>query len=917
MTRTSDAPTVSERVFAALVSLFPRTFRDRFGRDMRDLFRDQLYAARSRSGIAGVAHLWLAVIPSLVAAATLEHRDAIRDERAARRARRAQSTDDLPYTTRRDTVLETLMSDLRFAGRMLRKSPVFAVVAIVVISLGSGAVTTIFSAMNAVVLRPLPGTTGGSRLILFERRSPDFSEGASASYAFYSHLRDRARTLDGAAAWSKVSLSVAASGEGNAVYGNIVSGNYFSVLGVRPALGRFFAPDEDRTPLTHPVVVVSHSFWESRLGADSTAIGRTVGVNGHEYTLIGVAPPGFRGVFTPLKTDAWVPLMMQAQLRPGRDLTDASWLWMFGRVANGSTRVDAQRELGALTAAWANEAGESAGNRRYTAIRVTDLTGLPDDARKAFLGFTALLLGAAGLVLLIASVNVASMLSARAIARRREMALRTALGAGRGRLVRQLLTESLLLFLFGAGGGIVLARVATSALERIPVPGDASLSLELSPDPRVFAFAIMISLATGIAFGLAPALQGAAKDITARLRNDSAASSARRSFGTNALIVGQLALSLVILVAAGLFMRALDQGSRVDPGLDAGGVATTRLSTESWGYDDTKGRAFYQSLREQVAALPGVTAVAYTDVLPLTMSTSGAMIQVRGAPSGPDDQSGRVRVQVSHVDPGYFEVVRIPLVRGRSFASSDDERAPKVAIVNETLVRQLWPDGPALGRTFRFQDDQVTIVGVARDSKYGSLTERTPAYVYTPVAQHWRPDLTLLVRISGDPVTIAPSLRDIVRAIDPAVPRPHVRTLQEETSIVLFPQRIAAIVTGVLGGVGLLLAAVGLYGSIAYSVSRRTREIGVRVALGAQRTDVLRMVVREGMRLASVGVVVGIVLAAAATRLIAGFLFSVSPVDGTTFAGMSLLFIAVALLASYLPARRAAATDPLTALRSD
>ena len=917
MTRTSEASTISERVFAALVRLFPRTFRNRFGRDMRDLFRDQLYAARSRSGTAGVARLWLAVIPSLVAAAILEHRDAIRDERTARRARRAQSTNDLPYTTRRDTVLETLMSDLRFAGRMLRKSPVFAVVAIVVISLGSGAVTTIFSAMNAVVLRPLPGTTGGSRLILFERRSPDFREGASASYAFYSHLRDRARTLDGAAAWSKVSLSIAASGEGNAVYGNIVSGNYFAVLGVRPALGRFFAPDEDRTPLTHPVVVVSHSFWESRLGADSTAIGRTVGVNGHQYTLIGVAPPGFRGVFTPLKTDAWVPLMMQAQVRPGRDLTDAPWLWMFGRVANGSTRVDAQRELGALTAAWAKEAGESAGNRQYTAIRITDLTGLPDDARKAFLGFTALLLGAAGLVLLIASVNVASMLSARAIARRREMALRTALGAGRGRLVRQLLTESLLLFLFGAVGGIVVARVATSALERIPVPGDASLSLELSPDPRVFVFAIMISLATGIVFGLAPALQGAGKDIATRLRNDSAASSARRSFGANALIVGQLALSLVILVAAGLFMRALDQGARVDPGFDVGGVATTRLSTESWGYDDTRGRAFYRSLREQVAALPGVTAVAYTDILPLTMSTSGATIQVGSAPSGPDDQSGRVRVQVSHVDPGYFEVVRIPLVRGRPFASSDDDRAPKVAIVNETLVRQLWPDGSALGRTFRFQGDQVTIVGVARDSKYGSLTERTPAYVYTPVAQRWRPDLTLLVRTSGDPVTMAPLLRDVVRAIDPAVPRPHVRPLQDETSIVLFPQRIAAIVTGVLGGVGLLLAAVGLYGSIAYSVSRRTREIGVRVALGAQRTDVLGMVVREGMRLASVGVVVGIVLAAAATRLIAGFLFSVSPVDGTTFAGMSLLFIAVALLASYLPARRAAATDPLTALRSD
>jgi len=323
-------------------------------------------------------------------------------------------------------VLETLLGDLRFAGRMLRKSPVFTVVAIIVISLGSGAVTTIFSAMNAVVLRPLPGTSGGNRLVLFERRTPDFAEGVSGSYGYYRHVRDATRTLSGVAAWSKVSLSISTGGEGAAVYGNIVSGNYFSVLAVPPTINRFFAPDEDRIPLAKPVVVVSHSFWESHLGADSTVIGRSVSVNGHPFTLIGVAPAGFRGVFTPLKTEAWVPLMMQAQLRPGRDLTDAPWLWMFGRLERGATREAARRELAALTATWVDNTSEPAGYRKYASIRITDLTGLPDDARNAFLGFTALLLGAAGLVLLIASVNVASMLSARAVARRREMALRTA-----------------------------------------------------------------------------------------------------------------------------------------------------------------------------------------------------------------------------------------------------------------------------------------------------------------------------------------------------------------------------------------------------------------------------------------------------------------------------------------------------------
>src|SRR5678816_223907 len=323
-------------------------------------------------------------------------------------------------TTRSDSVLETFVHDLRFAIRMLRRSPVFTVVAIAIISLGCGAVTTIFSGINAVVLRPLPGTADPDRLFLFERRSRDFSEGVSGSYLYYRHLVENARTASGIAAWSKAALSIAVNGEGHAVYGNIVSGNYFSVLGERPALGRFFVPDEDRTPLANPVLVVSHDFWERRLGADTAAIGRTVNVNGHPYTIIGVTTSGFRGVFSPLKVDAWVPLMMQAQLRPGADLMNDTWLWMFGRLAPGVTRDAARRELTALTEAWLSETKEPAGYKRYASIRITDLTGLPDDARRAFLGFTSLLFGAAGLVLVIASVNVGSMLSARAIARQRE-----------------------------------------------------------------------------------------------------------------------------------------------------------------------------------------------------------------------------------------------------------------------------------------------------------------------------------------------------------------------------------------------------------------------------------------------------------------------------------------------------------------
>ncbi|HKG91321.1 MAG TPA: ABC transporter permease [Gemmatimonadaceae bacterium] len=915
----------SERAFALLTAaLFPREFRARFGEDMRELFRDQSQAARSRGGAAGVVTLWLHTIPSLTRAALLERRDALRKRFAHAPTTTLSTTTAARCGAGSDTMLGTIASDLRFAGRMLRKSPVFTAVAVLTISLGSGAVTTIYSAMNALLFRPLPGTAEPARLVHVEPIAPDGGTSA-ASHTQYRYLRDGTRTLDGLAAWGRISLAVAANGEGASVYGNMVSANYFAVLGVRPLLGRFFLPEEDRTPLTHPVVVVSEAFWRSHLGADSGAVGRTVLVNGRPYTLIGVAPSGFRGIYVPMVTDAWVPLMMQHQLRPGAGGSPADLpapLRLFARLKAGASEAAARRELEALGTAWAAEAGRAADYARSTlGVRVYRMTGLPDDANRALFGFAAVLFGAAALVLLIASVNVASMLSARAVARQREMAVRTALGAGRGRLVRQLLTEILLLFGMGAVGGVLLAMQATAALERLPLPSDPPVSLELSPDPRVLAFALLVSLLTGLLFGLAPALRGARTDVASLLRDGSAASGTRRRLAGNALIVGQLALSLVLLVAAGLLLRALGRGSRVDPGFDLSGVAVAPLNTESWGYDATRGREFYRALREQVAALPGVTAASYTMHLQLTMHHNGDEIQVDGAAAahapGGGDRPGVVPVWYAEVDADYFAAMRVPLLRGRDFAPTDDERAPGVAIVNETLARQLWPDGSALGRTFGFRGKRVTIIGIARDAKYHKLDEATPPFVYFPLAQLWEPKRTLLVRTSGDPRALGPAIQRAVHAIDPALPRPVVSTLREETSIVLLPQRVAAMVTGVLGGMGFLLAAVGLYGVIAYSVSRRMREIGIRVAIGARRSDVLGMVIGEGMRLAAVGVAIGVVLAAAAARLLASLLFDVSPLDAVTFSGVAVLFAAVALVASYLPARRAAAADPMAVIRAE
>jgi predicted permease len=526
----------------------------------------------------------------------------------------------------------------------------------------------------------------------------------------------------------------------------------------------------------------------------------------------------------------------------------------------------------------------------------------------------ALLLGASGLVLLIASNNVAAMLLARAVARRRETAVRLALGATRGRLVRQLLTESLLLYVLGAAGGVLVAVNATRLLARLPMPVNTPFVLDdLSPDGRVLAFTLVVSLATGVAFGLVPALQSVRVDVNGRLRDDTAGAGSRRSTAQNVLIAGQMAVSLLLLVAAGLFLRALDRGRRVDLGFDPSNVAVASLTTGTSGYDDAKARRFYRSLRDELAQTPGVVAVTYAGDLPLSRYNS-VELRIDGS-AVPPASGGGTRVSFVDVDAGYFEVVRMPIVEGRGF-TIDDERAPRVAVVNQAFARRHWPAG-AVGRTFHRGGEAVTVVGVARDAKYSSLGEELRPFVYFAIGQSAAPAYSaqLLVRTSGDPARLASAIRTAVRDFDPLLPAPATTTLSAATGGVLLPQRVAAIVTTVLGSVGLLLAAVGLYGIVAYLVGQRTREIGVRVALGAGRRDVLRLVVGAGMRPVAAGMAIGLVLAMGATRLLVSFLFGVSPLDAVTFVGGAAVLTAVALTASYLPARRAAATDPVRALR--
>ena len=902
---------VSERLYRSLLLLYPAAFRREAGLDLSDFFRDQVLAVRGRR--FGLLRLWLRALPDLFVSASLERCSALRAPARAPEPHRASRPGD--------SAMNVFLLELRYALRLLRQAPLFTLVAGLVVALGIGAVTTIFSAANGLAFRPLPGASEPDRLVEIHRTDKEGRGSHSASYPYYRALRERSESLSGLAAWSMLALTVRTGDqEGTRALGNLVSGNYFEVLGVRPAAGRFFAPDEDRIPGARPVVVLSHAFWSRAFGEDPGVVGRTLSINGHPFTVVGVASRGFQGVYAALSTDVWVPMMMQSQVRGTGDLLSSagsSWLELIGRRRDGVGRDQVRAELAAVTASFAGK-GEPSDLGRFSGVAVDPLGAVPAEANGPFLGFLALLLAASGLVLAIASVNVTGMLLARAAARRREILVRLSLGASRSRIVRQLLIESTTLFVLGSAGGVLLAEWGTRALERIPIPADVPITLELTPDLRVLAFAVAVALFSGVLFGLLPALEGTRIDLASPLRAETPGAGRRRSRTRNALVVGQISLSLLLLVAAGLFLRALDRGQRVDPGFDASHVTTASFDTRTYGYDEDRARQFYAELRDRLAARPGMEAVSYARVLPLSGNRTGDEFRVDGAPADPRAEADGAEVFLfAEVDVDYFRVLRMALLAGRGFEPADGPKAAGVVVVNETFARRYFPSGQALGRTVRRGDQALTIIGIARDGKLASLSGPVEPFLFVPVSQSFSPALNLMVRSNADPAAVAEAIRSEVRALDPGLPRAEVTPLAVITSLALLPQRVAALVTGLLGLVGLLLAAVGLYGVIAYSMSQRGREIGVRMALGATAGNVVKMVLKESTRFVAVGLSIGTALALAATWMMKPFLFGVSATDATTFLGVSAVLAGVTLLASYLPARRAAAADPMEVLRTE
>jgi predicted permease len=807
--------------------------------------------------------------------------------------------------------MSRLFRDLRPAVRSLRRTGAASAVVVLTVAVGIAAGTTVFSVVDALMLKPLPGVARQRELVNVHATAPDGTSFHAVSYPTYRDLAEGNGAFEALAAFSSRLASLSTENEPRFATVQLVTGNFFTLLGARPALGRFFGPSEDAVPGRDAVVVVSHRLWRERLGADRSAVGRSITLNGHPFTVVGVAPPRFTGTFH-IDFDVWAPLMTAPVLSPGPKLDERSfeWLEMVGRLRPGVSLASARSRMATLA-----KRLEAAYPDIYRGIGydLLSVNGFEDSLRAPAIRFFAVLSVLAGLVLAIAGVNVSGILLARAMARERELAVRFALGAERGAVLRLLLTETLLLFLAGGAGGLLLAQGAASLLERFQLPTPVPVAFDLTPGPRTLLFTLALSAAAGLLFGLLAALPATRPGRLALLRSGLSGDSRAASGLRRAFVVAQVAMSVLLLVVSGLLWRTVANAVRVHPGFEPDGLTMTMIDLDILGYDAQRGRAFFETLQERLRGLPQVESVATAGVVPLGPANRTTGISLPGWPPGERPLS----VDTSQVSDDFFRTMRIPILRGRAFTDRDTPGGSLAAIVNETLARRLWPGEDPVGRTLRRGEDVLTVVGVARDGKYRKLWEATRPYLYTGARQDGRVRRQLLVRGGGAFGTLAAALRREIRALEPALPIGTIRPVREHIGFSLLPQRVAGAVAGVLGLVGAGLAAIGLAGLVAYSVTRRTREIGIRMALGASPGDALRLEMRQGARTAALGLALGLAGALAFTRLISGLLFGVGAADPLTFAAAALLLFLTALVAAYLPARRAARVDPMLALRSE
>ena len=818
-------------------------------------------------------------------------------------------------------MLASLWSDIRYAVRGLRHNPAFAVVAILAIALGIGINTGIFSVLNGLALRPLPAQDPHELVSIYQNvrgARTLISRGSSSTFSLreYETYRDHNQTLAGLLAYSNMPQWTVTLGgaEPREISGELVSCNYFDILGQKPAMGAgITGPDCERQD--PPPVVLSHALWVSAFASDPNVIGTSIEMNRQIFRVAGIAAPGFHGT-EPLQSAFWAPITSQHLLSPSADWVQndhTSWLNIVGRK---KPRIPVERVRADLSVIAAQLDRQEPG--RATSLSIYTATSFSEpQVRRALLAGSTVVLVAFGLVLLIACANVANLLLARAAGRRKEIAVRLSIGASRGRLIRQLLTESLLIALTGGALGSWLAFVSfqnlvTFALSRLPA-GLPPLAVDATPDLRVFGFALALTFLTGILFGMAPALQASKPDVHATLKDDSAGSGrASGGFLRNALVGSQVAVCMVLLVTAGLLLRGLYVAQTVDPGFEFKNVSVASFDLRNQGYDDAGGAAFQKQVLDRIASMPGVERVAQASVTPLSPGTYNTGFFL------PGEQQPHP-AEYNPVSSEYFSVIGIPIVRGRTFTSADAGSSPQPVIVTESTARRFWPDQDPIGKTFEMGGPQRrratrVIVGVAKDAQISRIGETDTVYLYTLAGVGEQRGAQLLVRSSVGFGPIAAAIRAAVRDIDAHLIA-NVNPLEDNLDFWRSLSRLAATLSGSLGGLALLLASIGVYGVVTYAVSRRIREVGIRLVLGASVQEVLAMVLRQAMLPVLAGAAIGIALAAAASRVLSSILFGVSGLDPLAFALAAGLLLMVALAASLAPALRATRVDPMTTLR--
>ena len=809
--------------------------------------------------------------------------------------------------------MNTFGQDIRYGFRMLWKSPGFTLVTVLALALGIGANTAIFSVVNTVLLRPLP-YPNGERIVFMGEWSQQVPE-MSVSYPNFADWRDQQQTMESIAAFRSANYVLTGVGEPERLDGRQVSASFFNVLGVAPALGRNFSPDEDK-PGASPVALISHGFWQRRLGGDPSVINKPLQLNNESYTVIGVLPQTFEwqspvDVFTPVGLRSADPNMASRGNHPG--------MYVIGLLKPGVTVEQARTEIKAIAERLAQQYPDT--NAGQSAVLDSLQARAVEDIRPALL----ILLAAVGFVLLIACANVANLLLARAASRSKEIAIRTALGAGRGRIIRQLLTESLLLSVMGGALGLLLSMWGIDLLlAALPEDVPRLLIAGIGLNTPVLLFTLAVSVLTGLLFGLAPALQASKSNLNETLKDGGRTSAGvGRQRVRNLLVVAEVALSLLLLVSAGLLIKSFARLQETSLGFDPENVLTLRVPLPEARYKEyAQVDNFWNELLARVRALPGVESAGLTRGLPMNGGIeSGVMLEGQET-TNPRDITVAVNL---FAEPGYFKTMNIQLLQGRFISEQDTKDAPMVAMVDEMFVARLIPDGNPIGKRLRIGGDRAPlrqIVGVFKHIKHYGPDEEGRAEIFTPYRQvpaenfaGSNRNLWLAVKTKGDPTSLAPAIRNEVLQIDKDQPISNVGTMEQIVASTVAPQKFATWLLAVFAASAMLLAAIGIYGVMAYSVTQRTHEIGIRMALGAGRRDVLRMVVSQGMKLAFIGVAVGLVGAVVLTRLMSSLLFGVSATDPLTYGGVSVLLAAVALLACLIPARKATRVDPMIALR--